>query len=175
MKRDSKSFKNGIAKSFWKKKKFLYLPPSPGFGPLGLLAHPPAGLPTLLSPPLPQARAHPSLGSAQLGNRNRSPKRGPVEPQQAHSLLPLSGSLTRRARCYRVIPQPPLAKAGGRHPHPAASRPSHSALLASGMCAAPPYKSRHPRSLSLFHHRATIVSTVLVALLSPYRSKPPPW
>jgi hypothetical protein len=42
-----------LQNQFGKKEKFLYLPPSPGFGPVGLLAHPLAGLLSLLSPPLP--------------------------------------------------------------------------------------------------------------------------
>jgi hypothetical protein len=62
VKRNSKSFKNGIAKSLWGKKKRISLPSSPGSGPFGLLAHPPAGLLSLLSPPLPQAARTSLLG-----------------------------------------------------------------------------------------------------------------
>jgi hypothetical protein len=85
---------------FGKKRKFLYLPPSPGSGPFGLLAHPSAGLLSLLSPPLPQARAHLSLGPAQLGDRSRSS--GHVD---ARALLP-SGSLTRGPLQGRPQPSP---------------------------------------------------------------------
>jgi hypothetical protein len=164
----SNAFENWIWK-LWKNKRkrpFLCLPPSLGFGSLSLLAHPP-GRPTFTpfpSSPM-QARAIPSLGPAQPWSPPPC-RSGSVASAIPSARLPFPLfrwpwdphllSLTRGTRHYSGVPNL-LLKSGGHRPHPTVVAPELLGVIGVSPAPTPLYLSSRPSLGTPFpytrHHR----------------------